>query len=108
MIYASIGRRHIGLHIYEVHIYEEYEILADPAGGLPTTLPFEGDFFNEKQGFLEKYIMRVADVPAENVHRCFRLPAHGGVMQLVGVHGGGSPIMEEIAVYQTILKTKRR
>ncbi|HEX58532.1 MAG TPA: hypothetical protein ENF26_00050 [Methanomicrobia archaeon] len=52
--------------------------------------------------------MRVADVPAENVHRCFRLPAHGGVMQLVGVHGGGSPIMEEIAIYQTILKTKRR
>lgn len=35
-------------------------------------MPFEGDFFNEKQGFLEKYIMRVADVPAENVHRCFR------------------------------------
>lgn len=102
VIYTNVGRRHVGLNIYH-----EYDILADLAGGLPATLPFEDDFFNEEtKGFLEKYIKRAADIPSENVHRCFRLlsdilcSAHSGVMQLVGVHGGGSPIMEEIAVYQ--------
>ena len=103
MVYANIGRRHAGLHIYE-----EYDVVAELAGGLPATLPFEEEFINpETAKYLEKYIMRRADVPAENVHRCFRLisdmicSAYAGVFQVAGVHGGGSPIMEEIAVSQS-------
>jgi aromatic ring hydroxylase len=51
--------------------------------------------------------MRKADVPAENVHRCFRLisdmlcSAAGGAAAVAGVHGGGSPVMEEIIITDT-------
>ena len=100
IIYVNVGRRHAG-----VNIYHELEILTDLAGGLPATLPFEGDFINPETGpYLEKYIMRKADVPAEKVHRCFRMlsdtlcSAIGGVSAVAGVHGGGSPVMEEILV----------
>jgi 4-hydroxyphenylacetate 3-monooxygenase/4-hydroxybutyryl-CoA dehydratase/vinylacetyl-CoA-Delta-isomerase len=102
-VYANVGRRHAGLNIYH-----ESEILADLAGGLPATLPFEGDFVNpETKGLLEKYIMRKEDVPPEDVHLCFRLLSDmlcsslSGVAALAGVHGGGSPIMEEIAITAT-------
>jgi len=102
-IYANVGRRHAG-----INIYHEVEILADLAGGLPATLPFEGDFVSpETRHYLEKYIMRKADVPAEKVHRCFRLladmlcSATSGASALAGVHGGGSPIMEEILIATT-------
>jgi len=100
VIYCNVGRRHAG-----ENIYREAEILADIAGGLAATLPPEGDFFNEKtKPFLEKYIMRNPKVSAENQHRCFRLigdlicSGFGGVWQIAGVHGGGSPIMETIAI----------
>ena len=102
-IYANIGRRHAGMNIYH-----EFEVLADLAGGLPATLPYEGDFVNsETRPYLEKYIMRRADVPAEKVHRCFRLlsdmlcSASSGASALAGVHGGGSPVMEEILITTT-------
>jgi aromatic ring hydroxylase len=48
--------------------------------------------------------MRKEGVSAEDQHRCFRLlsdmlcSAHAGVLQVAGVHGGGSPIMERIAI----------
>ncbi|MDH5450383.1 MAG: aromatic ring hydroxylase [Candidatus Bathyarchaeota archaeon] len=102
-IYANVGRRHAGMNIYH-----EFEILADLAGGLPATLPYEGDFVSsETRPYLEKYIMRRADVPAEKVHRCFRLlsdmlcSASSGASALAGVHGGGSPVMEEILITAT-------
>lgn len=100
VVFANVARYHAG-----VNVYHEYEILADLAGGLPATLPPEGDFYNPvTKGFLEKYIMRNPAVSAENQHRCFRLlsdllcSAHAGVMQVAGVHGGGSPVMEKIAI----------
>jgi 4-hydroxyphenylacetate 3-monooxygenase/4-hydroxybutyryl-CoA dehydratase/vinylacetyl-CoA-Delta-isomerase len=99
-IYANVGRRHAGLNIYH-----EYEILTDLAGGLPATLPFEGDFINpETKHLLEKYIKRKADIPPENIHLCFRFLSDmlcsslSGVAAVAGVHGGGSPIMEEIVI----------
>jgi aromatic ring hydroxylase len=102
-VYANAGRRHAGMNIYH-----ESEILADLAGGLPATLPNEEDFDSpETRPYLEKYIMRKADVPAENVHRCFRLisdmicSAAGGAAAVAGVHGGGSPVMEEIIITAT-------
>lgn len=102
-VYANVGRRHAGLNIYH-----EYEILTDLAGGLPATLPFEGDFVNpETKQSLEKYIMRKGDISPENIHLCFRLLSDmlcsslSGVTANAGVHGGGSPIMEEIIITAT-------
>lgn len=100
VIYINAGRRHAG-----ENIYRESEILADLAGGLAATLPPEGDFFNEKTApLLHKYIKRNPNIPAEYQHRCFRLigdlicSGFGGVWQIAGLHGGGSPIMETIAI----------
>jgi aromatic ring hydroxylase len=100
IVYANVARYHAG-----VNVYREHEILAEIAGGLPATLPPEGDFYNPATaGFLAKYIMRKEGVSAEDQHRCFRLlsdmlcSAHAGVLQVAGVHGGGSPIMERIAI----------
>ena len=100
VIYVNVGRRHAG-----ENVYHENEILADVAGGMAATLPPEGDFFNEKTApFLEKYMKRNPAIPAEYQHRCFRFisdlicSGFGGVWQIAGVHGGGSPIMETIAV----------
>lgn len=102
-IYVNVGRRHAGLYIYK-----EYEILADLAGGLAATLPHEGDFKNpELSELLNKYIMRKPGVSPEDVHKCFRMisdllcSAQAGVYAVAGVHGGGSPVMEEIAIWRS-------
>ncbi len=99
-VYSNVGRRLAG-----ENIYHEHNILVAIAGGLPATLPFEEDFINDKTApFLEKYLKRVKSVSSEDVHRCFRsisdltCSAWGGVWQIAGVHGGGSPIMETIAI----------
>lgn len=99
-VYTNVARYHAG-----INVYHEHDILADIAGGLPATLPPEGDFLNPvTKDFLNKYIMRNPAVSAENQHRCFRLcsdmlcSAHAGVLQVAGIHGGGSPIMEKIAI----------
>ena len=99
-IYSNVGRRLAG-----ENIYHEHNVLVAIAGGLPATLPFEEDFMNEKTApFLEKYMARKKGVLSEDIHRCFRsisdltCSAFGGVWQIAGVHGGGSPIMETIAI----------
>ncbi len=99
-LYANTGR-----YLAGKNIYHEYDILAATAGGLPATLPFEKEWLNpETKGYLEKYIMRNPEVSAENQHRLFRFlsdfscSAWTGVWQYAGVHGGGSPIMEEIGI----------
>jgi len=102
-VYTNAGRRLAG-----ENIYHEYEILADLAGGLACTLPFEEDFYNEETGpLLNKYIMRNPNLSPEYVHRAFRLAENvlasdlTGVNQVAGVHGGGSPIMETIMMMGT-------
>ncbi len=100
VIYSNVGRRHAGKNIYH-----EYEIVADLAGGLPATLPLEGDFLSEETGpLVAKYLMRNPQISAENQYRCFQLisdaicSSMAGVGQIAGLHGGGSPIMEAIAL----------
>lgn len=100
VVYCNVGRRHAG-----VNIYHEYETVCDIAGGLPATLPYEEDFFDELTGpLLNKYIVRKKGVSAEDQHRCFRMihdlisSTFGAHRQISGVHGGGSPIMEVIAI----------
>ncbi|MBO8180099.1 MAG: 4-hydroxyphenylacetate 3-hydroxylase family protein [Archaeoglobus sp.] len=102
-VYANVGRRHAGLNYYK-----ELEILAELAGGLPAALPFAEDYLNpETRPYIEKYIKRRADVPAEHVYRCLfgisniLCSSLGGTMAVAGVHGGGSPVMEEIAIWRS-------
>lgn len=110
IIYCNVSRRHAG-----INIYHEYDILSDIAGGMPSTLPQEGDWYNEEtKPFIEKYMSRNPNVPIKDTLRAFAMvqslscTEYAGVMQYAGVHGGGSPRMEEIAILGSydIEKTK--
>jgi 4-hydroxyphenylacetate 3-monooxygenase/4-hydroxybutyryl-CoA dehydratase/vinylacetyl-CoA-Delta-isomerase len=101
VIFCNVGRKHAG-----VNIYHEYDILCDICGGQPQTMPYEEEYADPKwRPYLDKYFMRKADVDPETIHRSFRLAQDilaGPVtsnMQIAGVHGGGSPIMEDIAIF---------
>jgi len=100
IVYCNVSRRHAG-----INIYHEYDILADIAGGMPATLPREADWLNpETRPFLEKYMMRNPNVSIEDIYRAFRwvqaisCSEIAGIVQYAGVHGGGSPRMEQIAI----------
>jgi 4-hydroxyphenylacetate 3-monooxygenase/4-hydroxybutyryl-CoA dehydratase/vinylacetyl-CoA-Delta-isomerase len=99
-ILTNAGRKLAG-----ENIYEEMKILADLSGGLIATLPLEGSFFSEEVGDLAmKYLQRNPRVKPENVYRCFKgienivVSDLAGVIQVAGVHGGGSPQMESITM----------
>ncbi len=99
-ILTNAGRRLAG-----EMIYEEYKILADLSGGIIATLPFEGSFTSEEVGELAmKYLQRNPRVKPENVYRCFKgietlaVSDISGLMQVAGLHGGGSPQMETITM----------
>ncbi|MFX1337172.1 MAG: 4-hydroxyphenylacetate 3-hydroxylase family protein [Promethearchaeota archaeon] len=99
-ILTNAGRRLAG-----EMIYEEYKILADLSGGLIATLPYEGSFTSEEVGDLAmKYLQRNPRVKPENVYRCFKgieslaVSDLAGLMQVAGLHGGGSPQMETITM----------
>jgi 4-hydroxyphenylacetate 3-monooxygenase/4-hydroxybutyryl-CoA dehydratase/vinylacetyl-CoA-Delta-isomerase len=99
-ILTNAGRKLAG-----EEIYNEFKIVADLAGGLCATMPFEEEFFSEETGKLaNKYLMRNPKISAENQHRCFRgiesliVSDVAGVMQVAGLHGGGSPQMETITM----------
>jgi 4-hydroxybutyryl-CoA dehydratase/vinylacetyl-CoA-Delta-isomerase len=99
-ILTNAGRRLAG-----EMIYEEYKILADLSGGLIATLPYEETFYNEEVGELAmKYLKRNPRVKPEYMLRCFKgienlaVSDLAGVMQVAGLHGGGSPQMETITM----------
>jgi 4-hydroxybutyryl-CoA dehydratase / vinylacetyl-CoA-Delta-isomerase len=99
-ILTNAGRRLAG-----EEIYNEYNILADIAGGLSATLPMEEEFFAEETAALvNKYVRRNPAISAEDTHRCFRMVENqlcshfAGATMIAGVHGGGSPQMETIAM----------
>jgi aromatic ring hydroxylase len=54
--------------------------------------------------FIRKYVTRRNGVSAENQYRANHLISdlltseYASIMQIAGVHGGGSPIMEDIAI----------
>ncbi len=103
MVFCNVARKHAG-----VNLYHEYEILADIAGGLPATLPYDTEFLSPEVGHLvRKYLMRKDNVTPEDIYRCyawiadFSCSAMAGVLQYAGLHGGGSPIMEDIAILGT-------
>jgi 4-hydroxyphenylacetate 3-monooxygenase/4-hydroxybutyryl-CoA dehydratase/vinylacetyl-CoA-Delta-isomerase len=101
-IFSNVGRFHAGKQFHH-----ECEIIHDIAGGLATTMPEDEDLLDpEIWTFMEKYLKGKADVPAEYRIRCLRLiedltVSHLGGHKLVGgIHGGGSPEMEKIAIIQ--------
>lgn len=103
VVFCNVARKHAG-----ESIFHEYEILADIAGGLPATLPYDTEYLSLDVGELvQKYLKRKADVSVEDIYKCyawigdFSCSSMAGVLQYAGLHGGGSPIMEDIAILGT-------
>ncbi len=99
-IYANVGRCLTG-----EAVFHEQEILCNIAGGLPATFPFEHDFTNpETKDLLEKYLNRNPKIPIEDQIKFwyqlidFTCSHSAGSMNYGNYHGGGSPIMEQIAI----------
>jgi len=98
--YANVGRRFTG-----ESIYHEYNTLTEIAGGIGVTLPFGEDF---KSGpvkeQLEKVIVRNPTISPDESLKIWQLVENVGASpmtawyEIAGVHGGGSPIMETIAL----------
>jgi aromatic ring hydroxylase len=99
-IYCNVGRCLTG-----EAVYREAEILCDISGGIPATFPYEGDFANPETGeILLKYTKRNPHIPAEEQAQFWRYmgdilcSATGGISKIGNYHGGGSPVMEQIAI----------
>lgn len=101
VIYANVGRRHAGHNIYH-----EFNSLCDVAGGLPATIPGTKEYNHPEVGkFVQKYVTRKEGISSEDCYRAFLLASDlltgeysTVIFQMAGVHGGGSPIMEDIAI----------
>lgn len=100
-IYANVGRCLTG-----EAVFHEQEILCDIAGGMPATFPHEGDLVHDEIGpLLDKYIKRNPDISLEEQKKFWLLftdytnSSMTGSLNYGSVHGGGSPIMEQIAIY---------
>ena len=103
VVYCNVARKHAG-----ESLFHEYEILADIAGGLPATLPYDTEFLSPEVGpLVRKYLKRTDAVSPEDIFRCwswisdFSCSSMAGVLQYAGLHGGGSPVMEDIAILGT-------
>ena len=99
-IYANVGRCMTG-----ESVFHEQEILCDIAGGMPSTLPFEKELISDElRPLMEKYIKRNPDIPIEDQIKFWMFFSDmtcsglGGTLNYGGFHGGGSPIMEQIAI----------
>lgn len=99
-IYANVGRCLTG-----EAVFDEQEMLCSIAGGLPATFPNEGDIENpELKPLLQKYLNRNPNIPIEEQIKFWMLyidyscSGFTGPMNYGNYHGGGSPIMEQIAI----------
>jgi aromatic ring hydroxylase len=99
-IYCNVGRCLTG-----EAVFREAEILCDISGGVVATFPHEKDFANPETGeLLMKYTERNPDIPVEDQAQFWRYlgdmlcSATGGIVNIGNYHGGGSPIMEQIAI----------
>ncbi|MFW6334847.1 MAG: 4-hydroxyphenylacetate 3-hydroxylase family protein [Desulfosalsimonas sp.] len=99
-IYCNVGRCLTG-----ESVFHEQEILAELAGGMPATFPYEGEFVNpETKDLAYKYITRTPNMSPENQAQLWRhvgdiaISAKAGCSNYGAIHGGGSPVMEKIAI----------
>jgi aromatic ring hydroxylase len=109
-IYANVGRFLTG----EAE-FREQEILCNIAGGLPATFPHEKDLLNpEIRPFLEKYLKRNPNMSVDDQIKFwmtfidFTTSSSAGTSQYGSYHGGGSPIMEQIAITSQYDINKRK
>jgi 4-hydroxybutyryl-CoA dehydratase/vinylacetyl-CoA-Delta-isomerase len=103
MVYANVGKFYAG-----TNLHHEMELLQDLAGGLVVTLPSEEDYRSaELGGALKKYLAGPAHLAVDDRVRCFRLvedmtaSKFAGLLMVAGVHGGGSPEAERLAIYRS-------
>ncbi len=99
-IYCNVGRCLTG-----EAVWREAEILCDIAGGVIATFPHEKDFTNpDIRDLLLKYTKRNPKMLVEDQAQFWRYlgdilcSATGGIINVANYHGGGSPIMEQIAI----------
>ncbi|MFX1500321.1 MAG: 4-hydroxyphenylacetate 3-hydroxylase family protein [Promethearchaeota archaeon] len=99
-IYCNVGRCLSG-----EAVFREAEIICDISGGIPATFPHEKDFVNpELKDYLYKYITRNPNISPKNAAQFWRYvgdlycSATGGIHLFGAYHGGGSPVMENIAI----------
>lgn len=99
-IYANVGRRLTG-----ETIYHEYNLLTEIAGGISVTMPFCEDFEKgDHRQDLERFIVRNPTLSPETSRKIWQFVENVGASsmaswyKIAGVHGGGSPIMETIAL----------
>jgi len=99
-IYCNVGRCLTG-----EAVWHEAEILCNISGGVPATFPHEKDFVNpETKDLLLKYTKRNPNMSPEDQAQFWRymedvlVSTASGVARLGAYHGGGSPIMEQIAI----------
>ena len=99
-IYCNVGRCLSG-----EAVWREAEILCNISGGAPATFPHERDFTNpDIKDLLLKYTTRSPNISAEDQAQLWRYmgdvlcSATGGIHNVGGYHGGGSPVMEQIAI----------
>jgi aromatic ring hydroxylase len=103
LVYANVGKYHAG-----TTLHHEIELLQDLAGGLVVTMPSEEDYTSAELGpILKKYLAGPASVAVDDRVRCFRLiedisaSKFAGLLMVAGVHGGGSPEAERLAIYRS-------
>jgi len=103
LIYANVGKYYAG-----TNLHHEAELVQDLAGGLVVTMPSEEDYTSEELGaVLKKYLAGPASVPVDDRVRCFRLiedltaSKFAGLAMVAGVHGGGSPEAEKLAIFRS-------
>jgi aromatic ring hydroxylase len=99
-IYCNVGRCLSG-----EAVFREQEILCDIAGGVVATFPHEEEFVHPEIGdSLLRYTRRNPKMPVEDQAQLWRYledrlcSAAGGVSNIGAYHGGGSPVMEQIAI----------
>lgn len=100
-IYANVGRCITG-----ESVFKEQQILCEIAGGMPATFPHEGDFLNpETSALLKKYVTRTDTMSVDEQIKFWMIfydytnSGISGAISYGAMHGGGSPIMEQIAIY---------
>jgi len=100
VIFANVGRCLSG-----EGVFHEMEMLCDIAGGFPSTFPHEADILNpELAPYLKKYLVRNPDIPFDdqvrfwNIFIDYTLTGASATSTYGSFHGGGSPIMEQIAI----------
>lgn len=110
LVYANVGKLHAG-----TNLHHEIELVQDLAGGLVVTMPSEEDYQSpEVGGYLKKYLAGGTGVAVDDRIRCFRLiedvtsSRFAGLLMVAGIHGGGSPEAERMAVLRSYdLETRK-